>query len=226
MNCIILARGGSKGVPGKNIKLLNNKPLIQYPIESALKTKNINRVYVSTDSEEISNIAKNCGAFIIKRPKELALDNSLDIEALRHAVEYLGDTSDIVQLRATTPVLDPLKLDQAIEFFLDNKNDCTSLRSAHEFSESVYKFFKKEGNYWSGFFPDLKGEYYNLPRQSFPKSYLPNGYIDIVRPKIFMKDNTLHGNKILSFITPYVIEIDTQEDFARLESLLLYENKI
>ena len=226
MNCIILARGGSKGVPGKNIKLLNNKPLIQYPIEAALKTKNIDRVYVSTDSEEISNISRNFGVSIIERPPYLATDTSLDVDAFRHAVEYLKDHDDIVQLRATTPILDPNILDNAIEFFYLNQDDCSSLRSAHEFSESVYKFFKQNGKYWSGFFPELKGEYYNLPRQTFPKSYLPNGYIDIVRPKIFMNNNTFHGDKILSFITPYTIEIDTQEDFQRLEAKFLNEIKI
>lgn len=226
MNCIILARGGSKGVPGKNIKLLNNKPLIVYPIEAALKTKNINNIYVSTDSDEISNIAKNSGAIVIERPKELSQDNSLDIDALKHAVNYLKDDNDIVQLRATTPLLDPETLDKAIDFFLENQHDCTSLRSAHEFSESVYKFFKLEGKFWSGFFPEIKGEYYNLPRQYFPKSYLPNGYIDIVRPKIFMDKDTLHGDKILSFVTPYAIEVDTNEDFKRLEASIRDGNKI
>lgn len=217
MKCIILARGGSKGVPKKNIKLLNGKPLLSYPIEAAFKTKNINDVYVSTDSEEIASVAKKYGSKIIERPKELAKDNSLDIDAFRHAVKILNDNSDIVHLRATTPILDPDILDKAIEIFLLNKEEATSLRSAHEFSESVYKFFKQEDKYWTGFFPNMDGEYYNLPRQTFPKSYLPNGYIDIVRPKIFMNNQSFHGNKILSFITPYSIEVDTLEDFQRLE---------
>ena len=104
-----------------------------------------------------------------------------------------------------------------IELFLENQDEATSLRSAHEFSESVYKFFKQDGKYWNGFFPNLSGEYYNLPRQHFPKSYLPNGYIDIVRPMVFMNYPTFHGDKVLSFITPHAIEIDTLEDFERLE---------
>ena len=217
MNCLILARGGSKGVPKKNIKLLNGKPLLAYPIEAAYKTKNISCVYVSTDCDEIASVGKQYGAKIINRPKELAMDKSLDIDAFRHAVETLQDFSDIVHLRATTPILDPNVLDQAIETFLANKEEATSLRSAHQFSESVYKFFKQEDKYWTGFFPNMSGEYYNLPRQNFPKSYLPNGYIDIVRPNVFMNNSTFHGNKILSFITPYSIEVDTLEDFQRLE---------
>jgi len=215
MNCLILARGGSIGVPKKNIKLLNGKPLIAYPIESAKKTKYISKVYVSTDSDEIAEIAKSYGAEIIKRPSELAQSNSLDVDAFKHAVKFLGE-EDIVQLRATTPIINPMVLDKAIEYFLENP-EATSLRSAQEFSESVYKFFKKDGPYWTGFFPELQGEYYNRPRQSFPASYLPNGYIDIVRPKIFMYKDTFHGDKMLSFVTEPVIEIDTPEDFARLE---------
>jgi CMP-N-acetylneuraminic acid synthetase len=216
MNSIILARGGSKGVPGKNIRLLNGKPLLSYPILAAQKTNNINKIYVSTDSEEIANVAKKYDAYIIERPSHLAQDKSLDVDAFRHAIEHLQDYSDIVQLRATTPIIDSATLDSAIEYF-NNNNDCTSLRSAHEFSESVFKFFKQEDKYWTGFFPNLEGEYYNFPRQNFPKSYLPNGYIDIVRPKIFMNNATFHGNKILSFITPHTIEVDTLEDFLRLE---------
>ena len=226
MNCIILARGGSKGLPNKNIKLLNGEPLLSYPIKAALKTKYIDNIYVSTDSEQIADVAFKYGAIVIERPNHLSTDKSLDIEALRHAVSYLKSHEDLVQLRATTPIIKSDILEKAIDLFNNNREECTSLRSAHEFSESVYKFFKCDGKYWNGFFPELEGEYYNLPRQAFPKSYLPNGYIDIVRPEIFMNNNTLHGNKILSFITPYVIEIDTKEDFERLEMSVTNGNKI
>lgn len=219
MKAIILARGGSKGVPGKNIKLLNGKPLISYPIEASKMTKNINDIYVSTDCEKIAEIAFKHGAKIIERPKEISQDNSLDIDAFKHAVTVLRDYNDLVHLRATTPLIRSEILDLAIEYFGQNP-ECTSLRSAHEFSESVYKFFKKNDKYWSGFFGDLNGEYYNLPRQSYPKSYLPNGYIDIVRPSFFMNKETLHGDKILSFITEHVIEIDIQKDFDLLEMSL------
>ena len=217
MKAIILARGGSKVVPKKNIKLLNNKPLIAYPILAAQKTKNITNIYVSTDSEEIADVSRLFGALIIERPEELATDKSLDVDAFRHAVKSLNDYSDIVHLRATTPLVLPNIIDEAIEYFYENSEEATSLRSAHEFSESVYKFLKKEDKYWTGFFPHLQGEYYNMPRQNFVKSYLPNGYIDVVRPRIFMNKETFHGDKILSFITAHVNEIDTFQDFEILE---------
>lgn len=217
MNVLILARGGSKGVPNKNIKLLAGKPLLAYPIEAVKKTKWIENIFVSTDSEIISSIAKEYGAQVIDRPKYLAQDKSLDVDGFRHAVEVIGSVEPLVHLRATTPLVMPSILTEAVELFKNNQNTCTSLRSAQQFQESIYKFFKKEGEFWAGFFPGMEGDYYNLPRQSFPANYLPNGYIDIVKPEIFMKKSTFHGDKILSFITPYVIEVDCEQDFQRLE---------
>ena len=116
MKVIIPARGGSKGVPGKNIKKLNGVPLLAYPIISAHMTKGITEVFVSTDDEEIKEVALNHDAQVIDRPSEFAQDHSLDIDVMRHAVEYLDDYDDIVQLRATTPMVKPHVLDDVIEF--------------------------------------------------------------------------------------------------------------
>lgn len=221
MNVLILARGGSKGVPNKNIRLLDGKPLLSYPIEAARKTNWVEKIYVSTDSENIASVAKEYGAEVINRPNHLAGDKSLDVDAFRHAINQISSYEPLVHLRSTTPLLDPEILNQAVQFFKDHENNCTALRSAHVFSESVYKFFKQDGIYWSGFFPELKGDYYNQPRQNFPPNYLPNGYIDIVKPNVFMKENTFHGDKILAFITEYAIEVDCEHDFQRLEHEVL-----
>lgn len=227
MKVLILARGGSKGVPNKNIKLLNGKSLICYPIEAALKSSLIEKIYVSTDSTEIAYTASRAGAIIIKRPTELAQDNSLDIDGFKHAVKYLGSYEPLIHLRATTPLIEANVLDEAITLFEENIDSCSSLRSAHELSETAYKFFKQEGKYWSGIAQELieeyGKEYYNLPRQKLPKTFCPNGYIDIVKPDVFMNGNSFHGPNILSFITPRVIEIDTLEDFERLEQKVLNE---
>ena len=215
---VILARGGSKGVPGKNIKKIKNIPLLGYPILASKKTKYISDIYVSTDDDEIKEVALEYGANVIDRPSEFAQDDSLDIDAMRHAVEYLQSYDDIVHLRATTPMIDSNVIDDAIEYFWENPT-CTSLRSAHEAPETVYKSFKKEGPYWSGLFDhELDGDYYNWPRQKLPKSYNANGYVDIIRPNHFMNNN-LHGNKMLSFVTPYTYDVDTMDDFKILEAL-------
>ena len=219
LKAIIPARGGSKGVPKKNIKLLNGIPLLAYPILEAKKCKNISTVFVSTDSLEISDIAKKYGASVISRPEKYATDTALDIDVMRHAVTHLNDFGDIVHLRATTPIISAQIIDKAIDYFLENSS-CTSLRSAHECPETAYKYFQKNGLYWQGLFDDkLDGDYYNSPRQALPKTYHPNGYVDIIRPSCFMNTNSIHGDKILAYETPYSHEIDTIDDFKIVEAL-------
>ena len=221
MISLILARGGSKGVKKKNIKKLLGKPLIEYVITSAKQSKKITDIYVSSDDEEIIEISKKLGCKIIVRPSELSNDLSLDVDSFRHFCEELNYTEPIIHLRATTPLISPLVIDDAIEVYLKNKNRLTSLRSAHETSESVYKFYKQNGLYW---YPIVDGMDTNLPRQSYPKTYSPNGYIDIVNPQVFMNSDSFYGDKIYSFITDKTYEIDTIDDFNYIEYILTKKN--
>jgi len=221
MVSLILARGGSKGVPKKNIKKLNGIPLIGYVITEAQKSKIIRDIYVSTDCEEIKKICLSFGVKVIDRPSNLSQDKSLDIDSFRHFCKELNYTEPIIHLRATTPLIDSLVIDNAIEVFLKNKNKITSLRSAHETSESVYKYYKQDGLYWR---PIVDGMDTNLPRQSYPKTYSPNGYIDIVTPEVFMNSDNFYGDKIYSFITDKTYEIDTIDDFNYIEYILTKKN--
>jgi len=221
MIALILARGGSKGIPKKNIKKLLGKPLIEYVITSAKESKKITDIYVSSDDEEIIEISKKLGCKIIIRPSELSTDASLDIDSFRHFCKELNHTEPLIHLRATTPLINPSVIDDAIDVFLKNKSSITSLRSAHETSESVYKFYKQDGMYWS---PIVEGVDTNLPRQSYPKTYSPNGYIDIVNPEVFMNSDNFYGDKIYSFITDKTYEIDTIEDFNYVEFILNKKN--
>jgi CMP-N-acetylneuraminic acid synthetase len=221
MIALILARGGSKGIPKKNIKKLLGKPLIEYVISSAKKSKKITDIYVSSDDEEIIEISKKLGCKIIIRPSELSTDTSLDIDSFRHFCKELNHTEPIIHLRATTPLVNPLVIDNAIEVFLKNKKNITSLRSAHETSESVYKFYTKNGEFWQ---PIVDTMDTNLPRQSYPKTYSPNGYVDIVTPEIFMDSDSFYGDKIYSFITDKTYEIDTIDDFNYIEYILSKKN--
>jgi len=223
---IIPARSGSKGVPKKNIKPLGGFPLIAYAVAVAKLSKKIDRIIVSTDSEEIAKVVKKFGAEVpFLRPAEFAGDKSGDIEWVNHALGWFQENEKIapdyiVHLRATTPLRDPKKIDEAIKKFTKNKN-ATSLRSGHEMRESPYKLFGIEGNYFTGLFPnDPRPEYFNLPRQAFPPVYQPDGYVDILKTDYILKSKKLHGDKILAYISPDTGEIDKLGDFKFCEYTL------
>lgn len=226
MTCIALipARGGSKGVPKKNVKLLAGFPLIAYSIAAAKLSKKVDRVIVSTDCPEIAEIAKSFGADVpFLRPTELAQDFSPDIDAFKHACTWLRDNERgaedafWLQLRPTTPFRDPNLIDAAIDM-LSQHPAATSLRSSHKASETPFKWYLKgEDEYYQTISSQVTLLQTNLPRQKFPHVYVPNGYVDIVKPKQFMNsDQDLNGSKILSFETPHVTEVDTLEDFQYL----------
>jgi CMP-N,N'-diacetyllegionaminic acid synthase len=223
---IIPARGGSKGIPHKNIIDLEGYPLIAYSIVAAKLSKLINRIVVSTDSEEIAEVALKYGAEVpFLRPKKFATDNSTDLEFVQHALSWFkkneGHAPDyLVHLRPTTPLRDPQVIDKAARSILNDPH-ATALRSVHEIRESPYKLLGIEKGYLVGLFPnDPRPEYYNLPRQEFPPVYQPNGYIDILVSEYILKTGKLHGDKILSFITQDVGELDKKEDVERIQYLL------
>lgn len=226
---LIPARGGSKGVPRKNIIKLGEHPLIAYSIVAAKLSKYINRTIVTTDDREIAEVSKNYGAEIpFMRPKELAKDDSLDIDFFKHTLSWLKDNGNykpnyIVQLRPTTPLREVAVIDNAIETIMNNIM-ATSLRSAHECEKITgYKLFRIEDKYIKFFGEEdfKKGEeYYNLPRQVLPKTYNPNGYVDIIIPKTLDNTNTLHGENIIPFITLEVPDIDIFKDILYAQRVI------
>ena len=219
---VIPARSGSKGVKNKNIKLLNGKPLLVYSIEIALNSKFISRVILDTDSTEYQHIGNKAGAespFL--RPKEISGDKATDHDLFRHLLNFFSnDPPDLwIHLRPTTPLRDLDQINKGIEFFL-NDNNSSSLRSVHECSESPFKWFLKDENtYAKPICKHINLNQTNLPRQGHPKVFVPNGYLDIIRSDQIIGDS-LHGNKIKLFETPYAHEIDTNEDFQFLKFLI------
>jgi len=221
---LIPAREGSKSIPNKNIVDLNEQPLIAYTILDSLRSKLIEETYVSTDSEKIATIAEKYGAEVpFLRPKIFATDNSLDIDYIKHFLNWYFDTYSkypqiIVLLRPTTPIREVEIIDEAIEFFLNNINEADSLRSIHQLTESPFKYFYKNGKYLDPLlgkrFP-IK-EFWNLPKQLFKAVYKPNGYVDIIKPEVVLNLDSVYGDKILAFETERVIEIDSKEDLEYL----------
>ena len=209
---LVTARSGSKGVPDKNIKQIGGHTLLEWSIKSSLKAKSISQVYLSTDSEEYANIGKEYSAIVpFLRPNELASDTSNDLDVIKHFLSEIDEKPDaLVHIRPTTPLRDPSILDKAIEMFFSKNGELTSLRSVHEMSESAYKSFEvNDKGFLSTIGSTESGEKANLPRQAFPKTYVANGYVDVLDPNYILKENKLHGDKILAFQTPVVTEVDS-----------------
>jgi len=224
---IIPARGGSKGIPKKNIVNLSGHPLLAYSIGIAKLSKFIDRTIVSTDSREMAQIAKRYGAEVpFLRPKKYAKDASVDMEFFKHALDWLKKHEAyvpdlIVHLRPTTPTRESKMVDKAILEMINNPN-ATALRSGHLFDFSAYKLFKAKNGYMEFFGKkDFKPgiEYQNFARQKLPPTYKTNGYIDVVLPKI-IKTGKLHGKKIRAFITEEVADINNLRDLEFAEQTL------
>ena len=221
---IIPARGGSKSITDKNIVSLAGHPLIAYSIAAAKLTVGISRIIVSTDSERYAEIARSYGAEVpFLRPSELASDNATDIGFMLHAMKWFDQNEQKkpelwVHLRPTTPLREPKHIQEAINL-IRSTPDATSLRSAYPCASSPYKWFRhnKEGYFHSIISEDTDLDKLNFPRQHYPKVFVPDGYVDIVRHSFVTETQTLHGNKVVGFISPVCTEIDSKEELRRLE---------
>ena len=225
---IIPARGGSKGIPRKNIKSFAGYPLIAYSIAAALQSELTTRVIVSTDDEEIAETARKWGAETpFMRPAELAADNTLDLPVFQHALTWLKENENyvpdiVVQLRPTSPARPRTLVDDAIRLLMDYP-EADSVRGVVPADENPHKMWRvdPETGYMSGLLT-VEGidEPYNAPRQKLPPVYWQTGHIDAIRPeRTFMAGNSMSGKKILPlFIDPqFTIDIDLPFDWERYE---------
>ena len=226
---LIPARGGSKGIPRKNIKLLNDLPLISYSIASGLESDHITRLVVSTDDEEIAKISKNYGAEVpFLRPKELAKDDILDFPVIEHSLNWLEQNEGyipdfVVQLRPTSPLRPKGLIDKAINLIINDIN-ADSIRSVTHPYENPYKMWKKNDKYLSPLIDSTLNEPYNMPRQDLPVSYWQTGHIDVIKLDTIKQKKSLSGDKILPIIieSEFCIDIDNEEDLKMAESFLFY----
>ena len=230
---IIPARSGSKGIPHKNIYNFNGKPLIAHSIEQACNCSEINRVIVSTDSEEYIEISKKYGAeapFI--RPQSIANDSSTDFEVFEHALNYLVEKEKyrpdiIVHLRPTYPTRRIVDIKNAIKMLSKDKS-LDSVRSIVESIETPYKMWLIENEYELKNIISNGKESYNMPRQSLPKTYIQNACIDVVRFETIMLKHSMTGNKIGGYIMDKNEDIDTLIELHNIQtesSLIIPENK-
>lgn len=224
---LIPARSGSKGIKDKNLMHLGGAPLISWSINCGIRSRNIQRIIVSTDSPAYAEVARKSGAEVpFIRPDSISKDSSTDLEFVHHALDFFkseGRIPDlIVHLRPTTPIRDPLVVDEAIDIASNVESQISSLRSVHEMSESAYKFFElgSRGNLVTVFKHEDSLDASNLNRQSFPKTYIPNGYVDVLIPKFILSSGLLHGSMVKPFMTETAHEVDTKSDFELLEAYL------
>ena len=230
---IIPARSGSKRITNKNIKKFKGLPIIGWPIKAAKKSKLFDKIIVSTDSKRISRISKKFKIEVpFLRPKNISNDNSKDITFFNHFLNFrtkqnLFLPEFIVHLSPTCPFRDINDISSAIKKIKSIK-DSTSLRSVSEAKFSPYKMFKEKNGFLSGLFKELKGEYYNSPRQSFGQTYIPNGHVDIIKTNHLLKNKNLHGNKIISFVSKRIlkstisfdVDIDSKDDFRNAKKIV------
>lgn len=221
---IIPAREGSKRIPGKNIKELGGKPLIAYSIEHAKNSKYINRIIVSTDSEEIANVAKDYGAEVpFLRPSEISGDNATDFQAFEHALKWLSDNEEympdvVVHLRPTSPLREVGDVDGAIEALLSHP-EADSARTVTEPQSNPYKMYKMSD---SGFLEPLMGDLdkINEGDQKLPKVYRHIGTADVIWTRTIFDKNSISGDKILPLILEKAYSgINTPEDWEYYEYL-------
>ncbi len=220
---IIPARGGSKGVPRKNIRLLAGKPLIAYTIEAALAAKSLDRVIVSTDEKEIARVAKEYRAEVpFLRPKHLANDTTPDLPIFQHALQYLEDNEGykpdiIVHLRPTTPFKSGKLIDEAVNKLISTGAD--GIRTVCLVDYHPYWMKKLEGDRILPFM-ELDKEYPR--RQDLPPVYEANGVVDVTRRKFIMDEGRMLGDDIRAiFMEPIPsLDIDSELDFLVAEKIL------
>lgn len=214
---IIPARGGSKGVPKKNLRQLAGKPLMAWTIEAALMASGVDRVVVSTDSVEIADVAKEYGAEAIMRPKELAEDWSPSEEALLHALHVAGGPDKfeaVIFLQATSPLRTYIHVEEAVGLFRDSSAD--SLLSV--FPSHIFLWEERQGQATPILF-----DYGHRPmRQEMTNQFQENGAIYVFKPEVLLKGKNRLGGKIVMYQMPEhaSLDIDTEIDLILADILL------
>ncbi len=225
---LITARSGSKGIPGKNIKLLGNIPLINYTIASAKESKLLSKLVLSSDDEEIMKISRQQGVEVpFKRPGELAEDNTPSLKVIQHALNFYKAKNEsfdaICLLQPTTPFRRNGLIDEAIRKFISGNFD--SLISVREIPADFNPHWAFENH--DGILRIATGEKTPIPRrQELPKAYHRDGAIYITATRQIMEENSLLGENIgfVNTMADDYVNIDTISDWERAEEILKTRN--
>lgn len=222
---LIPARGGSRGVPGKNVRPVAGKPLLAWTIETALACPSLQRVILSTDSEEIADLGREYGAEApFLRPGALAQDGTPDLSVYQHAISWLqgqeGRGPDVVVwLRPTTPLRTVEDVEGALRLLVESGADC--VRSVCAVEHHPYWMKRLDGDRLQPFV-DGKDEREFYQRQLLPPVYRLNGAVDVTRCSGVMESGVLYGPGMRGYVMPQErsIDLDSELDFAMAEALL------
>jgi len=216
---VIPARGGSKGLPRKNIRLFCEKPLILWTIQQAKESKYIDWITVTTDDKEIIDISKDSADEVIVRPASLAKDTSSTIDAVIHLLKMVNNTEsplyeNFILLQPTSPLRSSFDIDSSIEKFFQ----CDSESLISVCSENIYWSFRQNKKY---LVPVFGWKLLKKRRQQLPAVYKPNGAIYIMKTESFLRKKTFFTEKTVSYIMPQKrsIDIDDEYDFRYAEFL-------
>lgn len=218
---LIPARGGSKGLPRKNIRSLCDKPLIAWSIEASLQSRLVEKTFVSTDDEEIADIAREYGAEVIMRPAELALDSTPTEPVILDALAQIPNSKEydfLVLLQPTSPLRDAKDIDASIGYLY--KHEGTGLISVTKIDNKILKALKKnEKGFLEGI---VNNDYPFMRRQDLPSVYMPNGAIYIVKIADFLKTHRLLTDKTVAFEmdAEKSFDIDTLEDLQECQKII------
>lgn len=227
---LIPARGGSKGIPRKNIRSFAGYPLIAWSIAAAKQSALVTRIIVSTDDEEIAAVAREWGAEVpFLRPAELAQDKTTDLPVFEHALKFLEEVEGyypgiIVQLRPTSPIRPKGMVDGAVSILLNHK-DADCVRGVVPAAQNPFKMWRFNGED-KPLHPllELGGipEPYNAPRQILPPVYWQTGHIDAIRLATITNKKSLTGDVIypLMIDPKYTVDIDTPADWVKYEAVI------
>lgn len=222
---VVQARGGSKGVPRKNVRLVGGHPLVAWSVAVARAAASVTRIIVSTDDREIAEVCAAYGAEVpFLRPAELAGDDATDYPLFEHALRWLREREGyrpevVVQLRPTSPLRPRGLIDRAVAALVaDPTADC--VRGVTIPGTTPYKMWRgvKDGSLE----PLMKGEFdepYNMPRQKLPVVYWQTGHVDAIRASVITQKGSLTGRRVLPVLIEraYCVDIDTPADIDLLD---------
>lgn len=216
---IILARGGSKGIPKKNIKPISGKPLIAWTIDAAKKSSYIDQVILSSDDDEIIETAKKYGCHVpFKRPAHLATDSSPNSGAILHAIENIGEKFDyLVFLQPTSPLRTSADIDECVRILMENDaNACVSVTEQKKPLEWHYRINNKKLD------PLLKTDNFPQIRQHAENIFVLNGGVYVAKTDFYCTHKTFLTDQTLAYVMPEErsIDIDTEFDMLIAETLL------